>query len=209
MPSNRSRWSKIHRQIGLYAITPLLLGAFAVAGCAAPVTESAEETPSTTEAFLNDHELAGLDAPQIIEHLDTMLLADRPQDLMASIRPDELILADAEQQEVVLPMPEDQFYLSFAPYQSQTHDCYYHSLTTCIGELQNTDIQVTVVDNQTGETVVDEAHQTYDNGFLGLWLPRNIDATLTVETVNGLSASTAISTATAEDPTCLTTLQLT
>lgn len=207
MPSNRSRWARARNQLRLFAIAPFLIGAITVAGCTAPQTQAPAEPASATGTFLNDHDLAGLDAPEIIERLDTMLLADRPQDLMASIRPDEVLLTDAQEREVVLPMPEDRFYLSFAPYQSQTHDCYFHSLTTCTGELQNTNIHVTVVDNQTGETVVDETRRTYDNGFLGLWLPRDLDATLTVET-NGLTASTPISTSTAEDPTCLTTLQL-
>lgn len=208
MPSNRSRWARARNQLRLLAIAPLLIGAIAVAGCAEPQTQATDEPASATETFLNDHDLTGLDAPQIIERLDTILLADRPQDLMASIRVDELLLTDAQQREVILPMPQDQFYLSFAPYQSQTHDCYFHSLTTCTGELQNTNIHVSVIDNQTGQTVIEETQRTYDNGFLGLWLPRNLDATLTVET-NGLTASTPISTSTTEDPTCLTTLQLT
>lgn len=207
MPSNRSRWARARNQFRLFTIAPFLIGAIAVAGCTAPQTQAIDEPTSATDTFLNDHDLTGLDAPQIIERLDTMLLADRPQDLMASVRVDELLLTDTQEQEVTLPMPQDQFYLSFAPYQSQTHDCYFHSLTTCTGELPNTDIQVSVIDNQTGQTVIEETRRTYDNGFLGLWLPRDLDATLTVET-NGLTASTPISTSTAEDPTCLTNLQL-
>ena len=27
-----------------------------------------------------------------------------------------------------------------------SHDCFYHSLTTCLGELDNEDIQVTITD---------------------------------------------------------------
>ncbi|TRY17648.1 hypothetical protein FOJ82_10175 [Tessaracoccus rhinocerotis] len=189
-----------------------LAATIALTGCATTDATTAEDTtPSTSlgaeaDAFLAAHDLAGLEVPQIIEQLDTTARADRSEELMVSIRPDELVFADASQ-EVTVPMPEDRFYLSFAPYVSQTHDCYFHSLTTCTGELQNTAVQVLVTDNETGETVLDEALTTYDNGFLGLWLPRDLDATLTV-TSDGLSASTVVSTDDPEDPTCLTTLQL-
>lgn len=31
-----------------------------------------------------------------------------------------------------------------------SHDCFYHSLTTCLGELDNEDIQVTITDDAIG-----------------------------------------------------------
>ncbi|MEZ5085417.1 MAG: CueP family metal-binding protein [Tessaracoccus sp.] len=104
-----------------------------------------------------------------------------------------LLLTDDQQRETTIAMPEDEFYVSFAPYVSQTHDCHFHSLTTCVGELQNADVQVTVTDEASGETLVDEALTTYDNGFLGVWLPRDIDGTLTVE-YEGLTAEWPITT---------------
>ena len=48
-----------------------------------------------------------------------------------------------------------------------SHGCFYHSLTTCLGELDNEDIQVTITDEATGEVLVDEATTTFDNGFIG------------------------------------------
>ena len=60
-----------------------------------------------------------------------------------------------------------------------SHDCFYHSLTTCLGELDNEDIQVTITDEGTGEALVDEATTTFDNGFIGFWLPD--DATGLIE----------------------------
>lgn len=160
-----------------------------------------------TAAFLEDHGLAGLDTRQIIDRLDTTPLQERATDLMASIRPNELLMSDAAGRELALPMPEDVTYVSFAPYLQQTHDCYFHSLTTCTGELQNTAIDVTVTDNETGDVIVQEQATTFSNGFLGLWLPRGLDGTLTVA-VDGLSATVPLTTTGAEDATCLTTLQL-
>nr|WP_279402879.1 CueP family metal-binding protein [Arthrobacter sp. JCM 19049] len=74
--------------------------------------------------------------------------------------------------------------------------------------MQNSDVKVTVTDNKTGQKLVDESMQTFDNGFVGLWLPRGMEGTLTVE-AQGKSGTTNISTVSDEDATCLTTLQLT
>lgn len=95
----------------------------ALAGCTAapqaqPVTTSTAPTSTTAttseSGFLADHDLAGLDAVQIIDHLDQVPVAERPTELMASVRADHLLLSDTEQ-ELNLPLPEDRFYLSLAP----------------------------------------------------------------------------------------------
>ena len=54
--------------------------------------------------------------------------------------------------------------------------------------------------------LVDESRTTHDSGFVGLWLPRGIEATLRVEHA-GLASTMDIATG-PEDPTCLTALQL-
>ncbi|MGP6175039.1 CueP family metal-binding protein [Corynebacterium sp. A21] len=150
-------------------------------------------------------EFENRDAREVIAELDTTPVAERRSDIMASIHPDALIITDAAGQETSLPMPADEFYVSVAPYATQTHDCFYHSLTTCLGELGNQPIQVKVV-AEDGTTLIDEQMQTFDNGFLGLWLPRDIAATLTIEH-EGRTAIREITTD-AEAATCLTTLQL-
>jgi hypothetical protein len=104
-------------------------------------------------------------------------------------------------------MPDDEVYISIAPYRDQTHDCYFHSLTTCLGELANAEVQVTLTGDD-GEVLVDEVRQTYDNGFIGIWVPRGTTATLTVE-YDGQAGTADISTMNSDDPTCITTLQLT
>ena len=57
-----------------------------------------------------------------------------------------------------------------------------------------------------GEVLVDETLTTYDNGFGGFWLPRDIEGTINVE-FDGKSVTAPIATG-PEDPTCVTTLQL-
>jgi len=176
-------------------------------GAVDPTATQADEQSQSADAILVDHGLTGADARQVIDTLDAQPVAERPADLIASVRPTQLLLSDDLGREAFLPLPEDEFYLSVAPYVSQTHECFFHSLTTCRGELANTPVHVTVTDEDSGRVVVDEDVSTFDNGFVGLWLPRGIEATLTVSS-DGRSATTAISTSGDEGLTCLTTLQL-
>lgn len=66
-----------------------------------------------------------------------------------------------------------------APYVDQTHECFNHSLTTCKGELASKAMQVRIVDEH-GKVLVDETRTTFENGFVGFWLPRDIKGTLRV-----------------------------
>ncbi|MDJ1371150.1 hypothetical protein C7K25_07185 [Gulosibacter molinativorax] len=191
----------------LAAVAATTLG---LSGCAAstPASTPAHSQVQTQASgdMLADHGLAGLDAPEIIEQLDTLPIAERPTNLIASVQPGALVLTDDQQRETQLEMPANQVYISVAPYQNQTHDCYYHSLTTCVGELGNEDVQVTLTGSD-GEVLIDETRQTYDNGFVGMWVPRGIEAELTV-TLGESTGSAPISTVNSDDPTCITTLQL-
>lgn len=73
-----------------------------LAGC------SAADSPSvgTEASFLRAHGLNGMDAPEIVDHRERLGGADRPTDLMASVRPDQLLLTHGKRQ-VALAMPED------------------------------------------------------------------------------------------------------
>jgi hypothetical protein len=160
---------------------------------------------TATTGLLAEHDLEGRTARDIIDELDRA--EDKPSDLMASIRYDELLVTDTSKpdEEASLPIEED-FYLSMAPYVDQTHECFYHSLTTCQGELVEEEVDVTITSSD-GEVLVDETLTTYPNGFVGFWLPRDIEATLEVS-YDDRSATTEIGTG-PKDPTCLTTVQLT
>ena len=173
----------------------------------APTAEAAAPNSAEADAMLAAQGLDGLDSRALVDTLDATALSERPEGLIASVRPDELLLTDATGAEASVPMPDDAFYVSFAPYVDTTHECYFHSLTTCVGELQGEQIDVVVTDSATGEVLVDETMTTFDNGFVGVWLPRDIDADVTVEH-DGLSASTTVSTSNADDATCITTMQL-
>ncbi len=98
-------------------------------------------------------------------------------------------------------------YLSVAPYESQTHDCHFHSLTTCLGELQNADVIVDFTTNDGTKVLDGKKLATNDNGFVGLWLPSGVTGELTI-TADGKTSMQSISTAGSEDATCLTTMQV-
>ncbi len=185
--------------------------ALAIAGCSASSDEDSAREASvgagqeSPDAILAPYDLDGLSGREVVDTLEAMPIDQRPADLMASVQPTELLLTSGDM-EAALPLPDDAYYLSVAPYVDQTHPCAMHSLTTCRGELGGQDVTVEVLDDATGEILVDGIRTAADNGFIGLWLPRDIDATITLE-YDGKSAVTSISTG-ADAETCLTTMQL-
>ena len=209
--ATRPRVERITRRtavVGL-ALGPLLLVACSNGtGGEAPASTGREGEPGPVagDDFLADHGLQDMDARGIIEHLEALPLDQRPRDLMASVRPSQLLMSDAAGNELALPIEGD-FYLSTAPYVDGTHECWFHSLTTCTGELQEVDVEVTVTDAADGTVIHEGTERTNPNGFFGLWLPRGGSFEM-VCTVDGKSSTTAIATATEEDATCLTTAQL-
>ncbi|MEU4427090.1 CueP family metal-binding protein [Actinoplanes sp. NPDC024001] len=187
------------------------LCALLLTGCATsdePVTEPATATSAAAgraEALLTAHGLAGRSAVEVIDHLDRLSVDQRPAGLKASVRPSELVLSSGVE-EYPLAIPGDRFYLSVAPFVDRTHECFHHSLTTCKGELATAELQVRIVDETHDKVLVDGARTTFDNGFAGFWLPRDIEGTLQV-TYAGKTGRTRITTG-QDAPTCLTTVQL-
>lgn len=194
------RVAMLRRAIAIAALTLLL------AACGTDDSGSGPRRDQvSTEEFLSEHGLDGMDAVEAIDHLDRLAVADRPSDLMASVYPDELVLA-GEAQEVTFDLPEETAYVSIAPYVNTTHDCFYHSLTTCRGELGNEELDVKITDSATGERVVDDQVTTFDNGFVGFWVPSDIEGTIGI-TYEGKSGSVEFSTAD-DGATCITDLRL-
>lgn len=112
-----------------------------------------------------------------------------------------------EAQEVALPIDGDEFYVSFAPYQTFTHPCTYHALGGCQGEMVEEDFDVTITSDD-GEVLFDQQVTSWANGFIGVWLPRDVNATLEVSYADGTAGAVPISTFDG-DPTCVTTIELT
>ena len=181
-------------------IIAVIVALVVIAGAVFQVKKPANQSEA---AFLEKYELSGLTVEEIVHKLDST--TSDPTGLSASITSDNLILMD-NSNEVKLTLPKDKFYLSFAPYITQTHPCGTHSLTGCRGELIEQEIQVIITDSE-GKEVVNSDLTTMANGFVGVWLPRNIDAAIIVN-YNNLVAQAPINTFAGSD-TCLTTpLQL-
>ncbi|ASK65778.1 hypothetical protein CFK39_07940 [Brachybacterium avium] len=184
--------------LGGLALSPL-----ALAGCGPDRKPAAPAAPA--QELLSAHGFAGRESREIIDLLEALPLAERPTDLLASVLPDRVDLSDDAGREASLPLPDGEAYVSVAPFVDATHECFFHSLTTCLGELQEQSLEVHLT-TSAGEVLLDETLTTAPNGFLGLWLPRDQQFTLTL-THDGASASTSLATG-SEAPTCLTTMQL-
>lgn len=188
------------------AVTAAAAVALMLTSCAPADPQIQGSATATDAGLLVDFGLDGMDTAGIIDHLDRLDTAQRPTDLMASVRQDELLLSDGAQ-ELTLDLPEDRSYLSIAPYLSQTHECFFHSLTTCLGELGNKSISVKITDGATGETLVEEQTETFSNGFAGYWIPDNVQGTIEISYA-GHSGSADFSTSD-DGATCITDLRLT
>lgn len=167
------------------------------------VALSVNGSKNASTAFLTKYGLNGQDVKEIVGQLDSRI--DEPLDLSSSINGKMLTLTDGKQT-VSLDLPKDEFYLSFAPYLTHTHPCQFHSLSSCRGELVNVPVVTKIVASD-GEVLVDQTLMSMANGFIGVWLPKGLEATVTV-TYDGKTATAPISTH-ADSATCLTTpLQL-
>lgn len=197
---------RTHLTLPAAALAALL----ALAGCTTPATPPAAPAASTQASdgtgngVLASLGLTGLSGPQIVEKLDHDP-ATRPLRMKASVRPDQVILGDGTAETSVPLAGAQEFYLSIAPFVTQTHDCYFHSLATCQGELPRAAVHVTITDSH-GAALVDTDATTYANGFVGFWLPRDISGTVTI-TTDGKTGSVPFATG-PQDATCLTTLRV-
>ncbi|WP_396290673.1 CueP family metal-binding protein [Curtobacterium sp. KT1] len=183
------------------------VGAFMLTGCTVADDSSSAGAASGVE-ILAEHGLDALDVRELIETLDAMPLDERTETLITSVTAETVTLTDQHGHTAEVPLPGDEIYVSVAPYGAQTHDCFYHSPTGCLGELRNADVGVTVTDTATGEVIIDKDMRTFDNGFVGIWLPRGVETSILI-THDDQVATSELSTVGDDAQTCVTTMQLT
>lgn len=123
----------------------------------------------------------------------------------ASITSQQLTVTDSGGNKTVYKLPEDEFFVSIAPYISETHPWTNHSLTGCQGELANKEFDVYIEDTE-GNVIVDDTLKSQANGFIDLWLPRGKTYRTKFE-YDGKMVEAELSTSD-NDPTCITTMQL-
>lgn len=123
----------------------------------------------------------------------------------ASITSKQLIITKDDDSELIYELPEEDFFVSIAPFISETHPCEIHSLTGCQGEMVDQDMKV-YIEDMNGQVIVDETMNSRANGFIDLWLPRDQEFNVKI-THDGRETQSIISTF-EKDGTCITTMQL-
>ncbi|WP_042201354.1 CueP family metal-binding protein [Paenibacillus camerounensis] len=124
----------------------------------------------------------------------------------ASISSTQLVVQETDGKSATYSLPEDEFFVSIAPYVTKTHPCATHSLTGCQGEMPAQDFSVSVQDAAGNQVMDKQTVQSQPNGFIDLWLPRDKTYNVTIEQ-DGKQAVSEISTFEQND-TCVTTMQL-
>lgn len=142
-----------------------------------------------------------MDIKQLVQDYST----DKITEGSASITSEELIITHTNGEVTVYPLPEDEFFVSIAPFIEQTHLCAIHSLTGCQGELPEKEFYIYIEDDK-GTVIVDEKIRSFNNGFIDLWLKKNNTYQVKIE-YEGKIAESKISTFSG-DNTCITTMQL-
>jgi hypothetical protein len=125
----------------------------------------------------------------------------------ASITDQQLIVKDGDSDEgqINYALPEDEFFVSIAPYVDETHQCTVHNWPGCQGEMVEEQVEV-YIEDMDGNIVVDETLTSQANGFIDFWLPSDKTYHVTISH-NGKSVESEISTFEG-DATCITTMQL-
>ncbi|OAB40428.1 CueP family metal-binding protein [Paenibacillus antarcticus] len=123
----------------------------------------------------------------------------------ASITSKQLIVTDIDEKKLTYDLPDNEFFLSIAPFVDQTHPCATHSLTGCQGEMVEQEFSVSINDME-GNVILEDTLKSQSNGFIDLWLPRDTTYNIKIEQ-GGKQAESKVSTFESDD-TCLTTMQL-
>ncbi|MFD1851524.1 CueP family metal-binding protein [Oceanobacillus bengalensis] len=150
-------------------------------------------------------------APEVVEATD---IKERVQDYSegnstsesASITSEQLIVTDSDENETTYELPEEEFFVSIAPFEETTHPCAIHSLTGCQGEMVNETFDIYIEDMK-GNVIVDDTVESQANGFIDLWVPR--DQTYNVKISHGGKTADSTFSTFENDNTCITTIQLT
>lgn len=117
----------------------------------------------------------------------------------------EYLVVENKENKTKYSLPEEEFFVSIAPYTINTHPWTNHNLTGCQGELANKEFKV-VITNDLGEEILKETLTSHDNGFIDLWLPRDTEYEVSIEH-NGKSAKSKLRTY-KNSNTCITTMKL-
>jgi hypothetical protein len=179
--------NRMNSQIMLTAACmAIVLGMIMLTGCSDRNTQAENEV---------------LDIKQLVQDYST----GKMEDASASITSRQLIVTGSDDKKMTYELPENDFFVSIAPYVNETHPCATHSLTGCRGEMMNEEFTISIVDTD-GNSVLDQTVKSQANGFIDLWLSRDKTYRITVDH-DGRTAKSEFSTFD-KDNTCITTIKL-
>src|SRR5690625_4277041 len=103
-------------------------------------------------------ELDSKDVKELVQNYSVGKITDQS----ASITSTQLIVTDSSDKESVYDLPEEEFFVSIAPFINETHPCEIHSLTGCQGELVNQDFAL-YIEDMDGNVVINETMNSESN----------------------------------------------
>jgi len=69
-------------------------------------------------------------------------------------------------------LPENEIYVAIAPYETYTHDCRVHYISSCEAELTESEFFIKLLRDD-GTIFREQEIYSLKNGFVELWLPKN------------------------------------
>jgi hypothetical protein len=144
--------------------------------------------------------LLALELDTIQFQADTSELQTQIESLNSSLRDTQLMLSGWKEGDNIVAS-ESWFFTSIAPYQNETHECYYHVIR-CMAEMTNAQIFYSI-EEVDGSFFIQGRGDTGNNGFLDIYLPLNRTFQMSIN-VNGLKGEVTITTF-PDSPTCITT----
>src|SRR5690625_2803056 len=149
------KWSGFYMRLKIIVLALLLITL--LAACNGKDTEdnnsSKDNVPKDIKELVHDYSVGSI------------------ENQTASITSKQLIVTDSNKDELTYGLPEDEFFVSIAPFINETHPCTIHSLTGCQGELVDEDFDIYIEDME-GNIILDETMNSGTSGFIDLWLPR-------------------------------------
>lgn len=159
----------------------------------------------TGSGQIGGNPVAGLSAREAVALANAWFARGAP--VTSFITTEALFLKWPDGREARVSLPANETYVAVAPYVNQTHPCRVHYISSCRGELPNTPFAVTAR-TADGRVVFDGMVTSLANGFIELWLPRQLELILTVKAPDlGLAGERRISTRDGA-PTCITDVRL-
>ncbi len=151
-------------------------------------------------------------SPTMLDNLgakEALALANRWKtsnpEVTSFITPDKLNFEFPNKKKVEISLPDDSMMIAIAPYVDKTHTCAMHYISGCQGELVDVPVKVLALQDD-GTVLINQTITTMSNGFIELWLPRNINITLTMESMNRKVEGKLATFS--DSNTCITTMQL-